>query len=82
MIAVMGALFGTFLGIVFFLLILGAGILGTIFWIWMLVDCATKGGIQTGEKIAWIIVIALLHFIGALIYFFAARPKRKLAASG
>ena len=26
-----------------------------------------------------VLVVALLHFLGALIYFFVGRPKRKLA---
>jgi len=52
------------------------GILGTIFWIWMLVDAATKEPSQGNEKIVWILVIALTHWIGALIYFFVRRPHR------
>lgn len=53
------------------------GILGTIFWIWMLVDCATKEPSQGNDKVVWILVIVLTHWIGALIYFFARRPQRK-----
>jgi hypothetical protein len=30
-----------------------------------------------GEKIAWVLVIVLLHWLGALIYFFVGHPKRK-----
>jgi len=52
------------------------GILGTAFWIWMLIDCATKESSQGNDKIVWIIVIALTHFIGALIYFLVRRPTR------
>ncbi len=52
------------------------GILGTVFWIWMLIDCATKESSQGNDKIVWIIVIALTHFIGALIYFLVRRPTR------
>lgn len=52
------------------------GILGTVFWIWMLIDCATKESSQGNDKIVWIIVIALTHFIGAVIYFLVRRPTR------
>ena len=52
------------------------GVLGTVFWIWMLVDCATKEPSQGNDKIVWILVIALTHWLGALIYFLARRPQR------
>jgi hypothetical protein len=52
------------------------GILGTVFWIWMLIDCATKESSQGNDKIVWIIVIALTHLIGAAIYFLVRRPTR------
>ena len=45
------------------------------FWIWMLVDCARSERISGNEKVAWILVIALTHFLGALIYFFAGRRR-------
>jgi len=72
MIAIIGSIFG----IVFFLFMAGMGILATVFWIWMLIDCVQNPGIQTGEKVVWVVAIALTHFIGALIYFFAGRPRR------
>lgn len=56
--------------------ILLIGILGTVFWIWMLIDCATKEPSQGNDKIVWILVIALTHFIGAAIYFLVRRPTR------
>jgi hypothetical protein len=63
------------------LLFIGAvvcfGILATVFWIWMLVDCATKERSEGNDKLVWILVIALTHWLGALIYFFARRPQRQ-----
>jgi hypothetical protein len=56
-------------GIAFFLI-------ATIFWIWMLVDCATKEPDQGNDKIVWILVIVFTHWIGALIYFLVRRPER------
>lgn len=51
-------------------------ILAFVFWIWMLVDCATKEPSQGNEKVVWILVIVFLHGLGALIYYFARRPQR------
>jgi hypothetical protein len=50
------------------------GLLG--FWIWMLIDCATKEEDQT-QKIIWIIMIVLIGFIGAPLYFFTRKLPRK-----
>lgn len=47
------------------------------FWIWMLISAVQNNGLTDGEKIAWVLVIVLLHFLGALIYFFVGHPKRK-----
>ncbi len=46
------------------------------FWIWMLVSAITNKGLADGEKVGWVIAIALLHFIGALLYLFIGYPKR------
>ena len=41
-----------------------------------LAGCATKEPSEGNDKVIWILVIVLVHFIGALIYFFARRPQR------
>jgi hypothetical protein len=56
--------------------IVGGIVFVTAFWIWMLVDCATMEPNQGTERIAWILVILLTHWIGAVIYFFVRRPQR------
>jgi hypothetical protein len=66
------------IGILFALFFIPLGLLSTAFWIWMLVDAAQNRGLDQNERIVWVIVVALLHFLGAVIYFFAGRPKRKL----
>jgi hypothetical protein len=47
------------------------------FWIWMLISAIQNKGLTDGEKIAWVLVVALLHILGAFIYFFVGHPKRK-----
>ena len=59
-----------------FLLFLVFGVAGTIFWIWMIVDCATREPSEGNDKIIWILIIIFTHWIGALIYFLVRRPKR------
>jgi Phospholipase_D-nuclease N-terminal len=51
------------------------GIAACVFWIWMLIHAVTNNGIGTGEKVAWVLVILFLHFIGAIIYLFIGYPK-------
>jgi hypothetical protein len=66
-----------FLFLLFFFLPLG--LLFTAFWIWMLVDAAKNPGLDQNERIVWVIVVALLHWVGGAVYFFFGRPKRNLA---
>jgi len=69
--SIVGGVFG-----LFFMLIAGFFALAAfVFWIWMLIHAVTNKGLGDGEKIAWVLVIFFLHFIGALIYFFIGRPK-------
>lgn len=50
------------------------GLLFFGFWLWMLIDCATKE-FDNNDKLIWILIIIFTGGIGALIYFFVARPK-------
>jgi hypothetical protein len=59
------------------LFVLPLGLALFAFWIWMLISAVQNKGLSDGEKIAWVLVIALLHLLGALIYFFVGHPKRK-----
>ena len=70
------------LGILEFFLVLFLAPLALLtfaFWIWMLVHAITNDGLTDIEKLIWVIVILFTHFIGALIYFFVGRPKRRTA---
>lgn len=60
-----------------FMAIVTIGLAMFAFWIWMLIHAAQNKGLTDGEKIAWVLIIALVHFLGAVIYFFAGRPKAK-----
>lgn len=42
----------------------------------MLIECALYEPARGNDKIVWIIIIAITHFIGALAYFFLRRPRR------
>jgi len=60
------------------LLMVPLGLAVFAFWIWMLVDAIQNKGLTDGEKVGWVLAIALVHFIGALLYFFIGKPKAKL----
>ncbi|HEY3202404.1 MAG TPA: PLD nuclease N-terminal domain-containing protein [Thermoanaerobaculia bacterium] len=52
------------------------GVAGTVFWIWALIDCATKEPNEWSGKVGWILIILLTHFLGALLYVLIRRPER------
>jgi hypothetical protein len=56
------------------------GMVTTIFWLRMLIDCLTSSK-PPAEKIVWLLVIIFLHFLGALIYFFVGRAGKALATT-
>ena len=62
--------------LVLLLVALPVGLAFFAFWIWMLISAVQNKGLTEGEKIAWVLVIALLHVLGSLIYFFVGHPKR------
>ena len=45
------------------------GLLVLAFWIWMIVDAATRNFRNNVEKIVWIVVVVLGQWLGALVYF-------------
>jgi hypothetical protein len=57
-----------------FMAIFGIG--GTIFWVVMIIECATKEPNLGNDKLIWILIIIFTHWIGALIYYFVRRPQR------
>jgi cytochrome c oxidase assembly factor CtaG len=54
-----------------------------VFWVAMIVDAVTNKGVSDTERLMWVLLVVLLVPalpLGALIYFFYGRPKRRLAA--
>lgn len=45
------------------------------FWVWMIIDCATRSFSEPNDKIVWILVIVLFYLVGAVIYFFVGRRR-------
>lgn len=70
---------GTIIVIFFTLCMIGVAVLATVFWVWMLIDCATKEPSEGNDKVVWLLVILLTHIVGALIYYFVRRPQRMRA---
>jgi hypothetical protein len=62
------------LGIIAALVIFG--VFGSIFWIWAILDCARNESPADNDKIVWILIILLLHWVGALLYTLVRRPER------
>lgn len=55
------------------------GILGFLFWLWMLIDCAKRDFPKANDKIVWILIIIFIQIIGAIIYYFVFKRKLKKA---
>jgi hypothetical protein len=72
---------GEILLLLFSIFLIPLGLLATAFWIWMLIDCIKNENISGNEKIAWVLVIALTHLLGAVIYFFAGRKSMRKAGT-
>ena len=58
------------------LVLLALLVLFSVLPFWMIVDCATKEE-ESGNKIAWLLIILLAGFIGAPLYFFVRKLPRK-----
>jgi hypothetical protein len=67
----MSVAFGGLCGVFGVILALAA----TVFWIWMIVDCAVNPALTGTDKVVWILVIFFLHFIGAVIYYLVGRKR-------
>ena len=60
-----------------FHLLVAALLLGaSVFWVFIIVDCATKESATGNDKLIWILIVIFTHWVGALIYYFVRRPQR------
>ena len=50
--------------------------LGSVLWLWALVDCLRNEPSEGNDKIIWILVILFGNAIGAVLYLLIRRPKR------
>ena len=48
------------------------GLLTTLFWVWMLIDCIRNNRLT--HKGLWVLFILFTHGLGALVYFFTRGP--------
>ena len=55
---------------------------GTLFWIWMLIDCAIDARRAPRSRIVWLAIIALTYVPGALAYLVVRRVERRSTLRG
>lgn len=48
---------------------------GSLFWLWMLVDCARYEK-EGSTKVAWMLIILFVNVLGAPLYYFLRRAPR------
>ena len=60
----------------FILLLTALNIAGLIFWVMMIIECATREPSDEKDKVIWMIIVVFTSWIGALIYYFVRRPER------
>ena len=48
-----------------------------VFWIKMMIDSIKRDFRNDNEKVVWVIVIVLLGFLGAAVYYFAVKVNDK-----
>jgi len=67
------------IGIIFGLIFAIIGIAAFVFWIVALVDAIkvpNDADYRAGNKVIWVLVVALTGAIGAIIYWVVGRPAR------
>ena len=42
---------------------------GFLFWLWMLIDCATNESNQGNDRLVWVVIIIFTNIAGAFIYW-------------
>jgi len=75
MLAIIGISGGESVLLTLVMLAIPLGLACLAFWIWMLVHAIQNKGLTDSERIGWMLAVALVHFTGALLYFFIGRTK-------
>ena len=60
------------------LFFLGVALVGTVVWIWALVDAVRvpdDAMYRAGNKLVWVLVIVFGHLLGAIAYLAVGRPS-------
>jgi hypothetical protein len=70
------ATFIAFFAICLSFFFIAIAILGTVFWIWMLIDCIQNERNDSNDKVVWLLIIIFTHLIGGLVYYFVRRKPR------
>lgn len=52
-------------------------LIGTVLWVWILIDCATQESSRGNTKLVWILIIIFAAWVGALAYLLFRRPQRQ-----
>ncbi len=71
--AILFMMFFVFLWLIFF----AVAILGTIFWIFMIVDVAKRKFKNDNDRVLWLLVVILAGVVGAIIYYFVIKRPDK-----
>ena len=53
-------------------------VLPTVFWIAEIVDVLKRDFYEPNNKIVWVLVVILLHFLGSVIYYFVGKRQGTL----
>lgn len=61
----------------FFLILIVLFILLFVFWIYMIVDCAKRRFSNETDKVIWILILVLLGWLGAIIYYFVIKKTKR-----
>jgi membrane protein DedA with SNARE-associated domain len=64
-------------GILFILGALLCNAVVLVFWIWILIDVVKYETDDENHRLIWVIIVAVVGPIGALVYLFVRRPKRE-----
>jgi len=76
---VAGAIVAGVMGLFFLVwaIMMIAGILLTIFWIFMIVDVVQRKFKNDSDRLVWILIVVLANWIGAAVYYFVIKRKDK-----